>query len=111
MRLPFAAFAYIPDEKIWGYALNEAHETGKHKARVFRMRLGITAARGEELVRAIRAAIEEEDVVFIDSSPYGSLYAVDFTMRTPVGEALVRTAWIIRNTEEFPRLTSCYVRK
>jgi len=31
-------------------------------------------------------------------------------MKLPNGErAVVRSSWIIRNGEDFPRLTSCYV--
>jgi hypothetical protein len=30
-------------------------------------------------------------------------------MTTPVGRALVPSSWIVRDGEDFPRLTSCYV--
>jgi hypothetical protein len=34
---------------------------------------------------------------------------LDFEMRTAVGTATVRSGWIVRHGEDFPRLTSCYV--
>ena len=42
---------------------------------------------------------------------YGQRYTVDCRIGTDVGDALVRTSWIIRRDEDFPRLTSCYVLK
>nr|WP_223860586.1 DUF6883 domain-containing protein [Spirosoma validum] len=43
MLLPFAEKAYIDDQKLVGYCLSETHITGKHKARVFKSALGLTA--------------------------------------------------------------------
>ena len=40
---------------------------------------------------------------------YGQLYVLDFPVQGPRGEAMVRSGWIIRQGEDFPRLTSCYV--
>jgi hypothetical protein len=36
---------------------------------------------------------------------------IDFELTTDMGTAMVRTAWIVRKGEDFPRLTSCYVMK
>ena len=43
----------------------------------------------------------------IGGIPIGA--GVDVTARHGDREALVRSAWIIRQDEEFPRLVSCYV--
>ncbi len=40
---------------------------------------------------------------------YGQRYAVDFPVETEAGSAVVRSAWIIRKDDDFPRLTSCFV--
>jgi hypothetical protein len=34
---------------------------------------------------------------------------LDFEMSGPSGTAWVRSIWIVLKTEDFPRLTSCYV--
>lgn len=34
---------------------------------------------------------------------------LDFEMETEAGTATVRSGWIVRREEEFPRLTSCWV--
>ena len=36
-------------------------------------------------------------------------YVLDFSMSGPAGEAQIRSTWIVRTGEDFPRLTSCYV--
>jgi hypothetical protein len=40
---------------------------------------------------------------------FGSRYTLDFQLSGPKGSALVRSAWIVRTGEDFPRFTSCYV--
>lgn len=42
---------------------------------------------------------------------YGTRYLLDFTMTGPRGAAVIRAHWIVRRDEEFPRLTSCHVRR
>jgi hypothetical protein len=37
------------------------------------------------------------------------LYVLDFPISRPVRQAMVRSGWIVRKGEDFPRLTSCYV--
>jgi hypothetical protein len=44
VRLPRAREARIPTDKLVRYALDLAHERGRHKARVFATALGITAS-------------------------------------------------------------------
>ena len=40
---------------------------------------------------------------------FGQRYTVDFTLCTAVGTASIRSAWIVRTGEDFPRLTTCFV--
>lgn len=40
---------------------------------------------------------------------YGVRYLVDFPVMRAGRRAMVRSAWIVRAGETFPRLTSCYV--
>jgi hypothetical protein len=109
MKLPNAARALIDIEKLRDYCLSEIHPRGKHKARVFATTLGLTAGNALELRDAISAAIQTEEAVVGEQDNYGQRYIVDFSMKRRSREAAVRTTWIIRTSEDVPRLTSCYV--
>ncbi|MBK8921668.1 MAG: hypothetical protein IPM81_09165 [Saprospirales bacterium] len=64
---------------------------------------------GITLKSAILEAILVEDAVLTAELISGDLYQVDFTMTYLEKSARVRTGWIIRNTETFPSLTTCFV--
>ena len=108
-KLPNGNKAFVPLEKFTEYLLNPEHPTGRHKARVFKAALGLTLKHAEFLrstVQSIAAAGEAERQ---EPSAYGERYVIDSELKTDDGTALVRPAWIIRNDQDFPRLTSCYV--
>jgi hypothetical protein len=111
MKLPNADAARIDLQKLRDYSLNANHHRGRHKARVFASTLGLTADDAEELQALIFTAILNDEAVPGDSDEYGQRYTLDFSIRRSGNQATIRTAWIIRPTEDFPRLTSCYVLK
>jgi hypothetical protein len=110
MILPNALNAFIDDNKLYGYCLNEAHDQGKHKARVFKSALGLTS----EDYLILRKAILEA-VLVVPSPPdkidqYGTRYYTDFEMQHNGLTATVRACWITDfSIDAVPRLTSCYV--
>jgi hypothetical protein len=108
-KLPNTEQAHIPLEKLTNYSLSTEHTGGKNKARVFQAALGLTAADAEWLRERIIEAIQTTDATEQTPSDFGRRYVVDFTVTTRTGSAPVRTAWMVRNGEDFPRLTSCYV--
>jgi hypothetical protein len=63
MKLPNGDRAIIPIAKLLGYCLNPNHSKGKHKARVFKSALGITADNVETLVQLIQLAAVQGEVV------------------------------------------------
>ena len=63
----------------------------------------------EELRAALLAAARDEDADAAEADEYGERYVLDFALRRGGREARVRSAWIMRKGENFPRLTSCYV--
>jgi hypothetical protein len=71
--------------------------------------LGLSAANSDELRDAVLEAIRTEDAITGESDQHGQRYSVDFTMVRPDRTAVVRSTWIIRAGEDFPRLTSCFV--
>ena len=109
MTLPNARQAHIPLEKLAGYSLDATHPTGKHKARVFASALGLGVDDADWLRDRILEAILNAEATRGDETPFGRRFSVDFPLRTEAGAAAVRTAWIVRSDETFPRLTSCFI--
>jgi hypothetical protein len=109
MKLPSADRAVVDMAKLRGYCLNMTHRRGQHKARVFAAALGLTAEDAEFLRDALLNAAKSYDAVPNEEIEYGQLYVLDFPISRPVGRAMVRSGWIVRKGEDFPRLTSCYV--
>ncbi len=96
--------------KLQEYCLSLSHPRGRHKARVFAAVLGLTADDAGLLRDALLQAARTEEAIPTDQDEFGQRYVIDFQMQGPQGTAIVRSAWIIRTGEQFPRLTSCYVR-
>lgn len=109
MKLPNPEQAVIPLEKLVGYCLNPEHSEGQHKALVFQSALGIGINEAEELQASLLYAIQTFNAVPMQRNQYGQKYVVDFTMTRLDKQAVVRSVWIVRNLEGFPRLVTCYV--
>jgi hypothetical protein len=95
--------------KLQDYCLSPDHSRGRHKARVFAAALGFTLVHAEELRARLLAVAGTEEATATDQDEYGERYVVDFTAMGPGGQAQVRSSWIVRTGEDFPRLTICYV--
>jgi hypothetical protein len=110
MRLPNGDRAVVEIAKLKDYCLNPSHPRGRHKARVFASRLGFTADDAATLRHLLlTAAVEHDDGVPSVEDAFGERYVLDFEVHGPKGTATVRSAWIIRAAEDFPRFTTCYV--
>src|SRR5205807_219132 len=109
MNLPKGERAIVDIAKLTDYCLNPEHARGKHKARVFAAALELTADRAAELRSALLEAAVAAEAVATDQDQYGQRYVVDSTMEGVSGSVVVRSTWIIRAGEDFPRLTSCFV--
>jgi hypothetical protein len=109
MRLPNLEKAIIPEAKLSGYCLNLEHKDGKHKARVFRAALGLTAENSDELRQALLYALINYDAKFQKTTANGDLYIIRFPMTRNNQTENIKSVWIIRNDEDFPRLITCYI--
>jgi hypothetical protein len=109
MKLPNSERAVVDIEKLRAYCLNPAHVRGRHKARVFSSKLELSAADAEWLRNALLAAANEQEAMAGEEDQYGRRYLIDFAIARANKRALVRSAWIVRRSEDFPRLTSCYI--
>lgn len=109
MRLPNADQAVVDIVKLRDYCLSVTHPRGRHKARKFSSSLGMSAVDAADLREAILEAVRVSEAVEADADKFGRRFAVDFTLSYRGRTAGIRTAWIVRRGEDFPRLTSCYV--
>ena len=108
--LPNYQQAFIAIEKLGDYCLNPFHPVGKDKAIVFKSALGLTDRDANFLKGAIIEKLPESEATLGREDQYGKRYTVDIKVRNLDKEAVVRTGWIIRKDESFPRLTTCYVK-
>jgi hypothetical protein len=111
MKLPNADRAIIDIRKLTEYSLNLRHRHGKEKAVLFRDLLGLTLESAQVLYDALTDAVRIYDAEETILDEYGQRYRIDFPMETPHGSAIVRSGWIVHIDEDFPRLTTCYIRK
>jgi len=68
-----------------------------------------TADQAEDVRDRILEAVLLEDAGFLGADDYGQRYALDFPVQGAGEVITVRSLWIIRHGEDFPRFTSCYV--
>jgi hypothetical protein len=109
VKLPNPDRAVLPPEKLEGYSLNPNHSEGRHKALVFQSALGITVNNSQELRDALYEAIRTYEAILTKRNAYGQKYQIDFEMTRKGKTALVRSVWIVRFDEDFPRLVTCYI--
>lgn len=109
MQLPNPERAIVDLKKLRDYCLSTEHPRGRHKARMFAAVLGFTARDTEELQRALLNAAHTYEAFSLERDDYGQRYAVDFPLIGPGGMAAIRSLWIVRYGENFPRLITCYV--
>jgi hypothetical protein len=109
MKLPNGERADL-GAKLEEYVLNPQHRDGRHKARVFESALGITYANRHILRQALLdAAATSDQFEARGDNGHGELYSLRFDMEMTHGAEVVRTAWIIRHGEDFPRVITCYI--
>lgn len=107
MKLPNGDRAELGD-KLDRYSLNPEHPKGKHKALLFNKRLGITLANKEVLELALRETAIEGEAKLYKVDQFGTHYDLVFFLQTDIGKSLILSCWIIRFTEDCPRLTNTY---
>ena len=110
MRIPNGERAVLELAKLTDYCLSPVHPRGRHKARVFALKLGFTPENAGALrALLLRAATTSDSAVLGLGDEFGQRYVLDFLARGPAGEGMLRSAWIVRRDEVVPRFTSCYV--
>jgi hypothetical protein len=109
MKLPNADRAFVDVVKLRDYSLHTHHKEGRHKARVFAQALGLKSDNADWLRERLLEIARREECLIGRKTDYGQRYVIDFELTHAGKTAQVRSAWIIRRGEEFPRLVTCYV--
>lgn len=109
MKLPNGEQAVMDVRRLSDYCLNPASPRGRTKARVFESVLGLRPADAQVLRRGLLRAASKEDCGIGEEDEFGQRHTLDFIMETTAGKAWVRSGWIVKKDEDFPRLTTCYV--
>ena len=108
--LPNADKAVIPPEKFTNYVLNPNKDP--NKAFAFQSALGYYAGNAGLLVDNIRTNLSRFPALPNGHNGYGWRYECIMSIIGANGKmAKVLTAWIVRDGEDFPRLTNAYVTK
>lgn len=109
MKIPNGENAVIDIAKIRDYCLNPEHGVGKHKAHVFKSVLNLTSEDAPILREILLNGVSSAEAVLGEQDEYGQRYTVDILVAVGNKQAQVRSGWIIRVDEDFPRLTTCFV--
>ena len=109
MKLPNPDLAIVSKQKLVGYCLNFNHADGRHKARVFKSALNIDVYNFKELELALLNAVKNYEAIVESQNQYGQKYVIDFPLNRAHRTAIVRSVWIVKNSENFPRLVTCYL--
>jgi hypothetical protein len=109
MKMPNGDRAVVDLVKLTDYCLNPDHPRGKHKARVFLAACGFTSENAESMRDQLLDAAAHSEARPVPPSVHGQRYVLECVLVGPAGQALVRTAWIIRVHKDFPRFVSAYV--
>jgi hypothetical protein len=110
LTLPSGDRAVVDERKVRDYLLSLAHPVGRFKARFF-TRLGYTAEEWWRLLDDILAVAKSGTVAQETEASYGRKFEVDGALEPPTGRpAEVRTVWIVRAGEDFPRLVTVFPR-
>jgi hypothetical protein len=99
----------IDATKLRDYCLSEQHPRGRHKARVFRSGLGLSARDADLLRRALLDAVQtrRDDLVATGNDQHGQRFVLDFEMTTARGSAVIRSGWILPTGQRVLRFVTC----
>jgi hypothetical protein len=109
VKLPNGERAVVDIRKLTEYALNPDHASGADKAAGFSKALGMTPSDAAALRLLLLEAAGTAEARPFNTIPEGELLTVDAMIDWNDRRAVVRTGWIIRNGEDFPRLTTAFV--
>lgn len=84
---------------------------GKHKANVFKSALSFEKKDADKLKNIIFEALKSSDAFETFNDMYGIRYTVDIAYSQKNQQINIRTIWIIKSNENYPRLITCYIKE
>lgn len=72
--------------------------------------LGLKTGDADELKAALLKAASETDCLENEKDEFGQRYQIDFIFSRQERSAVIRSFWIIKIGEQFPRFVSCFVK-
>lgn len=73
--------------------------------------MNLTAADSHKLKDEIADAVSKNEAYETFSDKYGKRFFVDVKIVNFDKSEIVRTLWIVKRNEDFPRFISCYIKK
>jgi hypothetical protein len=110
MKIPNAKNAQLDLKKLQSYSLDLHHTRGGDKARVFRAALGIDSSHAVWLRDIILEALPNAPSKATLQDGYGMRYSAEITVTRQNRTVVIKTGWIIRYNEDFPRFISAWVK-
>jgi hypothetical protein len=108
MMMPDAARAFVEEQKVVAYLLNDIHPQGRSKARFFRS-FGFIPEQWTELAHALSAHARQGELVSTLVLSDSVQYAIEGILKTPDGrEPRIRTVWEVRSDDSPARLITAY---
>ena len=105
--------AHFPEDKFFKYSLDKNSPAGRNKAIAFDAILGYNQGNGYDLITKVKETVEKYPITEKESDKWGRRFNVDIELegvnQKTGNKALVKTAWIKRNGEDFLRLTTIYI--
>ena len=110
MKLPNGDRAILDVRKLTEYCLNPDHPRGQHKARVFYSILGLSKADSGFLQQRLLEGATTLDCIELNHDNFGKRYQIDIDLAFRGKSAVIRSLWIIKLDEDFPRFVTCFIK-
>ena len=108
MKLPNRNKVYIPRNKLLKYLLSETHPIGSKKAQFF-LQIGFNKTNMRRLEDVLLKIGRTNEVKRVRKFEYGINYAIDGTMKTPIGKIVTITSvWFVKTVKSRPRFVTAY---
>jgi len=111
LRLPGGESVEIDPRKLVEYALSPTHPVGKHKARLFALKLGVGPPDTPALVDALRRAAALDGAQRTGGDLWGQRFSITFLFGIRGRSAMITSGWIVPADGSPTRLTSVYIAK
>jgi hypothetical protein len=111
LHLPGGESVEIDPRKLVDYALSPTHPVGKHKARLFALRLGVGPSDAPALIDALKRSAATDEAERTGGDIWGERFSITFLFGIRGRSAMITAGWIAPADGSPTRLTSVYIAK